>query len=105
MLSVWGTTSGDSGWTGDGDGARCSLALGSVDLMFDPAVTQYAVEVANGGAEPAPDGLSDPPGNFTGEVIGKGQVRLDWDDVAGVTAYRVVFYTPTPDGWGGPAHR
>ena len=36
---------------------------------------------------------------LTGEVIGKGQARLDWNDVAGATGYGVQFYTPTPDGW------
>ena len=103
MLSVWETTSCGCGWTRDGDGARCSLALSGVDLMFDPAVTQYAAEVTNGVAETtaAPDGLPDPPENFTGEVmvIGKGPVKLDWDDVAGATGYGIQFYTPTPDGW------
>ena len=75
MLSVWGTTSGDSGWTRDGDGALRSLALSGVDLMFDPAVTQYTAEVANDVAETT---VTAAP--------------------AGATAYRVVFWTPTPDG-------
>ena len=56
----------------------------------------YAVTITRAEAEeePAPDGPQGPPGNFTGEVIAKGRVALDWDDVAGATEYQVQLWTP-----------
>ena len=66
---------------------------GQASRTYTVTVTRAEAEAEE---EPAQDG---PPGNFTGEVIGKGQARLDWDDVAGATGYAVQFYTPTPDGW------
>ena len=57
----------------------------------------YTVTVTRAEAdeESAPGGPQGPPGNFTGEVIGKGRVALDWDDVAGATEYQVQLWTPT----------
>ena len=88
------------GGTVDADGV-IPLAVGdnSVSVVVtaeDGNTTRtYAVTVTRAEAEeePTPDGPQGPPGNFTGEVIAKGQVALDWDDVAGATGYQVQFWT------------
>ena len=92
----------------DADGT-VALAVGDNTITIEvtagdgQASRTYTVTVTRAEAEPeeepARDGPPGPPGNFTGEVIGKGQVKLDWDDVAGATGYAVQFYTHTADGW------
>ena len=88
--------------TEDADGT-VDLAVGdnSVSVVVtaeDGQTTRtYTVTVTRAEAEadeePALDGPQGPPKNFTGEVTGKGQVALDWDDVAGATEYQVQFWT------------
>ena len=45
--------------------------------------------------EPAPSSPPDVPDTPTGEVIGRGQVKLDWNDVAGAAFYEVRYWDDT----------
>ena len=45
--------------------------------------------------EPAPDSPPKTPDTPSGEVTGKGQVTLDWNDVAGAAYYQVRFWDAT----------
>ena len=45
--------------------------------------------------EPAPSSPPDVPDTPTGEVIGRGQVKLDWNDVAGAAFYQVRYWDDT----------
>ena len=45
--------------------------------------------------DPAPDAQRGALDNLTSEVVGKGRVRLDWNDVAGTAEYGVLFYATT----------
>ena len=47
--------------------------------------------------EPAPGSPPDVPDTPTGEVTGKGQVQLDWNDVAGAAYYQVRFCCGSTD--------
>ena len=51
--------------------------------------------VTRAASEPKPDSPPDTPDTPTGEVIGEGQVRLDWNDVIGATSYKVRFWKLT----------
>ena len=66
--------------TGDG----VELALASADFT-----------VSEPESEPKPTDPPDSPAGSSGEVTGKGEVRLDWNDVEGVAYYQVRFYGDT----------
>ena len=57
-------------------------------------VTVTRAEAEESEEESGSDGPQGPPENFTGQVIAKGQVALDWDNVAGATEYQVQLWTP-----------
>ncbi len=52
----------------------------------------YTVSVTRTEAEQAPDSPPDTPDAPTGEVTGKGQAKLDWNDAEGATIYQVRFW-------------
>ena len=57
-------------------------------------MTVTRAEAEESEEESGSDGPQGPPENFTGQVIAKGQVALDWDNVAGATEYQVQLWTP-----------
>ena len=88
------------GGVSDADGT-VSLAVGSNDITIEVTAEDgntaltYTVTVTRAPAptdEPAPSSSPDVPDTPTGEVTGKGQVRLDWNDVEGAAYYQVRFW-------------
>ena len=65
------------------------------------AMASAGFTVAAPETEPAPEPVNPPdvPDKPTGEVTGKGQVQLDWNDVAGATYYQVRFYENPKADW------
>ena len=85
------------------DDGTVDLAVGanavSVVVTAEDGQTTRTYTVTVTRAEAETDSQSDTLDTLTGEVIGKGQAKLDWNDVAGATGYEVQFYTPAPHGW------
>ena len=74
------------------------------DSTLEVSLTGDGVELASASAgfmvsepesEPKPTDPPDTPDEPTGEVTGKGEVRLDWNDVEGAAYYQVRFYGDT----------
>ena len=66
------------------------VSLTDDDVELASALVDFAVVEPESEPKPtSPPGVPDKP---TGEVTGKGQVRLDWNDVEGATYYQVRFY-------------
>ena len=63
-----------------------------VELASDSAGFTVAVPDPDPTPEPEPGNPPDLPDTPTGEVIGKEQVRLDWNDVESATSYQVRFW-------------
>ncbi len=55
----------------------------------------YTVTVTRAAAEPTPGNPPDVPETPAGEVTGRGQVALDWNDVEGAAYYQVRFWSVT----------
>ena len=68
------------------------VSLTDDDVELASARADFAVVEPEPTDEPAPTAPPGVPDKPTGEVTGKGQVRLDWNDVAGATYYQVRFY-------------
>ena len=91
----------------DEDGAvELSVGANSVSVVVTAedgeATRTYTVTVNRAKApepeptdEPAPSSPPDVPDTPTGEVIGRGQVKLDWNDVAGAAFYEVRYWDDT----------
>ncbi len=78
-----------------------SLAVGENVLTIEvtaedgQSTKTYTVTVTRADAEQAPSNPPEAPDKPTGEVTGKGQVALDWNDVAGATYYQARFWSST----------
>ena len=83
-----GTISGDC-TAGD---YTLEVSLTDDDVELASARADFAVVEPEPTDEPKPTAPPDVPDKPTGEVTGKGQVRLDWNDVEGATYYQVRFY-------------
>ena len=68
------------------------VSLSDDDVELASARADFAVVEPEPTDEPKPTSPPDVPDTPTGEVTGKGQVRLDWNDVEGATYYQVRFY-------------
>ena len=68
------------------------VSLSDDDVELASARADFAVVEPEPTDEPKPSSPPDVPDTPTGEVTGKGQVRLDWNDVEGATYYQVRFY-------------
>ena len=81
----------------DSDGvvplAEGSIVI-SVEVTAEDGVTTrtYTVTVTRAAAEPMPGSPPDAPQTPTGEVTGRGQAQLDWNDVEGAAYYQVRFW-------------
>ena len=73
------------------------VSLTDDDVELASARADFSVVEPDPTDEPAPTAPPDVPDKPTGEVTGKGQVRLDWNDVEGATYYQVRFYGN--EGW------
>ena len=73
------------------------VSLTDDDVELASARADFAVVEPDPTDEPKPTAPPDVPDAPTGEVTGKGQVRLDWNDVEGATYYQVRFYGN--EGW------
>ena len=74
------------------------------DYTLEISLTGDGVELASASAaftvsepesEPGPSSPPDTPDEPTGAVTGKGEVRLDWNDVEGAAYYQVRFFADT----------
>ena len=88
-----GTISGDCP-TGN---YTMEVSLTDDDVELASARADFSVVEPDPTDEPAPTAPPEVPDKPTGEVVGKGQVRLDWNDVEGATYYQVRFYGN--EGW------
>ena len=68
------------------------VSLTDDDVQLASALADFSVVEPDPTDEPAPTSPPGVPDTPTGEVTGKGQVRLDWNDVEGATYYQVRFY-------------
>ena len=90
-----GTISGDCA-AGD---YTLEVSLSDDDVELASARADFAVVEPEPADEPKPTSPPDAPDTPTGEVTGKGRVRLDWNDVAGATYYQVRFFDDDDADW------